>query len=180
VYLAEGDVSTITLDNDVNRQAGNLIASNGVLVRPNGSFNSIYYTKNGNASWYNAFIATFAGRFGSRDNFQMSYTHSRATDFGYQYPDVLTPLSTYRGPTNFNVPNRFSLSESLGLPTFAGKDWALREAGGWVVSGVVILQSGQPFTVNTTANYSAGGDYNADGYNYDLPNVTGYQLPAGS
>jgi hypothetical protein len=176
VYLAEGDVSTITLDNDVNRQAGNLIASNGVLVRPNSSFNSIYYTKNGNQSWYNAFIATFAGRFGSRDNFQMSYTHSHATDFGYQYPDVLAPLSTYRGPTNFNVPNRFSLSESLGLPTFAGKDWALREvAGGWVVSGVVILQSGQPFTVNTTANYSAGGDYNADGYNYDLPNVTGYQ-----
>jgi hypothetical protein len=176
VYLAEGDVSTITLDNDINRKSGNLIASGGTVVRPNSSFNSIYYTKNGNESWYNAFIATFAGRFGSRDSFQMSYTHSRATDFGYQYPDVLAPLSTYNGPTNFNVPNRFSMSESISLPTLSGKNLALREvAGGWVVSGAVILQSGLPFTVNTTANYSAGGDYNADGYNYDIPNVSNYK-----
>ncbi len=178
VYLAEGDVSTITLDNDINRKSGNLIASGGKVVRPNSSFNSIYYTKNGNESWYNAFIATFAGRFGSKDSFQMSYTHSHATDFGYQYPDVLAQRSTYNGPTNFDVPNRFSLSESMGLPDFAGHNLAMREiAGGWVVSGAVILQSGLPFTVNTTANYSAGGDYNADGYNYDLPNVSGYNQP---
>lgn len=179
VYLAEGDVSTITLNNDVNRKAGNLIASGGVVVRPNTSFNSIFYTKNGNESWYNAFIATFAGRFGAHSSFQMSYTHSSATDFGYQYPEITAPLSTYQGPTNFNVPNRFSLTESFRLPTFAGKSFALREvAGGWVVSGAMALQSGTPFTVVTTANYSktpgTGGDYNADGYNYDFPNVSNY------
>ncbi len=176
VYLAEGDVSTITLDNDVNRKAGNLIASKGVVVRPNASFNSIYYTKNGNQSWYNAFIATFAGRFGAFDSFQMSYTYSNATDYGYQYPEQTAPLSTYDGPTNFNVPQRFSASESFRLPTFAGSNLALREAaGGWVVSGTVALQSGNPFVVKTTANYSAGGDYNADGYNYDFPNASSYK-----
>lgn len=175
VYLAEGDVSTITLNNDVNRQAGNLIKSGGVVVRPNSSFNSIYYTKNGNESWYNALIATFSGRFGERGSFQMSYTHSAAKDYGYQYPDQTVPLSTYKGPTNFNVPNRFSLSESLRLPTFAERSLALREAaGGWVISGSAALQSGNPFTVVTTANYLAGGDYNADGYNYDYPNVSNY------
>ena len=176
VYLAEGDVSTITLNNDVNRKAGNLIASGGVVVRPNSSFNSVFYTKNGNESWYNAFIATFAGRLGSHSSFQMSYTHSSARDFGYQYPEITSPLSTYQGPTNFNIPNRFSLTESFHLPTFAGKSLALREvAGGWVVSSAVALQSGMPFTVLTTANYTAGGDYNADGYNYDYPNTSSYK-----
>jgi hypothetical protein len=46
---------------------------------------------------------------------------------------------------------------------------------GWTLSPVIILQSGQPFTVYTSAqynstDYSQGGDYNADGFGYDVPN----------
>ncbi len=175
VDLPEGDISTITPNNDVNRAAGKLIASGGKLVRPNPSFGTILYTRNGNQSVYNAFIATINGRFGPRDSFQASYTRSRATDYGYQYPDPLAPRSTYRGPSNFNVPQRFSLSESLNLPELKGRSMAVRAAaGGWTISGAVILQSGNPFTVYTTATFSGGGDYNADGYNYDFPNASGY------
>jgi hypothetical protein len=36
------------------------------------------------------------------------------------------------------------------------------------------LQSGTPFVVFNNAPFSAGGDYNADGFNYDFPNVAGY------
>ena len=45
---------------------------------------------------------------------------------------------------------------------------------------IVILQSGQPFTVYTSAQFSAGGDYNADGYNYDMPDVPAFGRTIGS
>jgi len=66
--------------------------------------------------------------------------------------------------------------------------------GGWSISGTTIVQSGYPFTVYTSEAFapvsnSAGqfvafapgsGDYNADGDNYDFPDVNSYkQSPAG-
>jgi hypothetical protein len=59
---------------------------------------------------------------------------------------------------------------------------------GWILSGTTILQSGYPVNVSTNApfipvvnssgvftGYAAGsGDYNADGDNYDFPDVSSY------
>jgi hypothetical protein len=42
---------------------------------------------------------------------------------------------------------------------------------GWAVSAIAAIQSGTPFWVHTTAAYGSGGDYNADGTNYDIPNA---------
>ena len=47
---------------------------------------------------------------------------------------------------------------------------------GWGVSVVDVQQSGYPMTVLTTAPFTAGGDYNADGDNLDYPNVTSYDM----
>lgn len=192
--LPEGDINTISPDNDINRVAGSYIANKGKLVRPLTSFGAINYTRNGNQSHYNAFIATINGRFGSRDTFQASYTRSSTIDYGTQYPDVLAPRSTYAGPANFDIPNHFSLSESLKLPGVSGSNPVVRAAtSGWVLSGSVILQSGTPFTAITTATFqptqdangnvtglkTGSGDYNGDGYNYDYPNApaNGYAQP---
>jgi hypothetical protein len=67
--------------------------------------------------------------------------------------------------------------------------------GGWQFGGVWILQTGLPFTVYTSAAFhgtcgtaatpvactegqaftvNTGGDYNADGTNYDIPNVPSF------
>jgi hypothetical protein len=46
--------------------------------------------------------------------------------------------------------------------------------GGWTLSPVIIMQSGQPFTVYTSAQYSSGGDYNGDGFDYDTPNTPSF------
>ena len=194
--LPEGDIATINANNDVNRLSGSLIANKNKLVRPLASFGAINYTRNGNESHYNAFIATVNGRFGSRDTFQASYTRSSGTDYGYQYPENLAPRSTYQGPTSFDIPSHFSLSESLKLPGMRKSNLFLREAtDGWVISGAVILQSGLPFTVLTTASFqptqdasgnvtglkTGSGDYNGDGKNYDFPNApsSGYEQPHG-
>jgi hypothetical protein len=45
---------------------------------------------------------------------------------------------------------------------------------GWTLSPIIILQSGQPFTVYTSAQYSSGGDYNGDGFDYDTPDVPSF------
>ena len=42
---------------------------------------------------------------------------------------------------------------------------------GWEVSVISSIQSGTPFWVDTTAAYGHGGDCNADGTNYDIPNA---------
>jgi hypothetical protein len=191
--LPEGDISTINANNDINRVSGSYIANKNKLVRPLTSFGAINYTRNGNQSHYNAFIATINGRFGARDTFQASYTRSSAIDYGTQYPDNLAPRSTYEGPANFDIPNHFSLSESLRLPGKKGGYLVGAVTDGWVVSGLVILQSGTPFTALTTATFQptldasgnvtglkpGSGDYNGDGKNYDFPNVpsAGYSQP---
>jgi len=55
--------------------------------------------------------------------------------------------------------------------------------GGWQFGGVLILQTGLPFTVYTSASFNpvydadgnvtsnTGGDYNADGRTWDVPNT---------
>ena len=63
----------------------------------------------------------------------------------------------------------------------------LKEAlGGWQISNVTILQSGQPFTVFCSTPFipvrdasgqligNAGCDYNADGVNNDVPNAPAF------
>jgi hypothetical protein len=45
--------------------------------------------------------------------------------------------------------------------------------GNWQVGGVWIIQTGLPFTVYTSAAYPTG-DFNADGYNYDVPNTPSF------
>jgi len=192
--LPEGDVNTINANNDINRVTGSYIANKGKLVRPLTSFGAINYTRNGNRSHYNAFIATINGRFGARDTFQASYTRSSAVDYGTQYPDVLAPRSLYQGPSNFDIPSHFALSESLRVPRISGSNRYLRAVtNGWVLSGSVVLQSGTPFTVLTTATFqptldgrgnvtglrTGSGDYNGDGKNYDFPNApaSGYKQP---
>jgi hypothetical protein len=187
--LLEGSVYTITANNDVNRFAGDLIQNKNTLHRLDPSFGAINYTVNGNKSSYNAFIGTVTGRFG-RSSFQASYTRSNVRDYGLQYPDS-TNITQYEGPANFNVPNRFSITESIDLPRLAHRNRILQEvAGGWVLSGTAVFESGFPFTVYTSAAFNpsldaagnviglkaGSGDYNGDGYNYDFPNVpsTGY------
>ncbi|MBV9154922.1 MAG: TonB-dependent receptor [Acidobacteriaceae bacterium] len=191
--LLVGNVTTLTANYDINRYAGDLIANKNVLHRLLPSFGAINYTKNGDKSGYNAFIATFRGRLGARDNFQVAYTRSNVHDYGYQFPDANVPLSTYEGPSSFNVPNRISITETLGLPLLNNANGVIRTiAGDWQLSGNFIAESGFPFTVYTSAAFlpvitngvvtglaTGSGDYNGDGYNYDWPNIpsSGYSQP---
>ena len=192
---------------DVNVYAGDLIqhlsckgtgASTtcaGKTTRPNTSFGSITYTLNGARQNYNALIVAVKGRFLQRGFLTASYTKSRDYDNALAYPT--SDYTQYYGPSSYDVPSRFSLGTSYQIPGFNHDNGLVgRLTGGYTISGIVALQSGQPFTVVTTAafaatlidssqpatagnlKYTAGsGDFNADGRNLDFPNVSSYSQP---
>jgi hypothetical protein len=168
---------------DINNFPGSLVQNNGKFVRLNTNFGSIRYTVNGPTSTYNAFIASFKGRFMHRGFINASYTRSSSHDDAGTYPTVQSNTgnySQYWGPSNWDTPNRLSLAVSYELPDLkTGPAFLHYLTNGWKPSAITILQSGTPFTVLQNASYSAGGDYNADGNNSDLPDVPayGYDIP---
>lgn len=91
-----------------------------------------------------------------------------------------------RGRADFDIRQQFSANGTWTVPNSYGNPLEKNILGGWQFGGVWILQTGLPFTVYTTAAFApvfnssgqvignTGGDYNADGSNYDLPNVPSF------
>jgi Carboxypeptidase regulatory-like domain len=167
-------------------------------TRLNPSFGAITYSANDRYGNYNAVFFDFKGHF-SRGFIDASYTRSRSKDDALTYPDPFNS-SQYYSPSNFDVPNRFSLTFNYslkGLNDGAGAVGHL--TGGWGLSGTSIFQSGYPLTPDNTNGfvavcqsgalsnqtgcsasdpavaYNAGsGDYNGDGNNLDYLDATSY------
>lgn len=72
-----------------------------------------------------------------------------------------------KGPSNFNLTNRFTWITSYALPNMSGGWEKLRN--GWGLDSTVTLQTGQPFTLN----YNGEDDYSGGGDIYDRPDVVG-------
>jgi hypothetical protein len=91
-----------------------------------------------------------------------------------------------RGRSDFDIRQQFSADGTWTVPNSYGSRWERGVLGGWQFGGVWLIQSGLPFTVYTTAPFSpvfnsagqvvgnTGGDYNADGSNFDVPNVPSF------
>jgi hypothetical protein len=183
-----GQETATSYGTDINRFAGDLILNYPTPKRLNPSFGSITYAQNGAVSSYNALILALRGRIGKRGFFNASYTRSSSRDDAQVYP-TFTNIHQYYGPSVFNAPNRFSLSASYDIPGMNSSNAFARVlTNGWVFSEITIFQSGYPFVVSTNAPFEpvlnsggqviglqpGSGDYNADGDNYDFPNVTSY------
>jgi Carboxypeptidase regulatory-like domain len=114
-------------------------------------------------SHYNALQATLAHRFGKGLYFQSAYTYSKSID------DVSTASVAFltrvnnqtdarasRGLSDFDRRQRFVTSAVYQLPFFTHADGLTKMAlGGWEASGVIVLQSGAPFTVYDPAGGTA-------------------------
>jgi hypothetical protein len=164
---------------DWNRSDGNLITNGGKLVNPNPNFGTMNYVSNILNGSYNAMILTLRRTVGRGATFQSSYTLGRTKsdlnagtrfdhDGGFTVPDP-TLYHSYYADANWDVRNRFSFS---GVYTLPGMKSGIGKVltSGWEVSVISALQTGTPFWVHTTAAYGSGGDYNADGTNWDVPN----------
>jgi len=80
--------------------------------------------------------------------------------------DSTNPQLEY-GPSNFNIPRRFTWNFSYDLPKMGG-DWQ-RLKNGWGLNSVLSLQDGQPFHFN----YNFEDDFSGSGNGFDRPDVVG-------
>lgn len=99
-----------------------------------------------------------------------------------------------RGRADFDIRQQFSADGTWTVPNSCNAMWKRALLGGWQFGGVWLMQIGLPFTVYTTASFNpvfdsagnvvgnTGGDYNADGSDFDVPNVPnfGSHLPGQS
>jgi hypothetical protein len=164
---------------DFNRVNGDLLDGN--LDRLTSNFGSMTYLNNVNEMWYKAMLVTVRRSFGSMFSFQASYNLASTQDLGQGgdrtlgtlYDDFDDPSHLHRkGPSAWDVRNRFSASGLINFPTpFAHSGITKTVLGGWELGFTLSAQSGTPYSVVNSNDFSDGGDYNADGYDYDYPNT---------
>jgi hypothetical protein len=107
-------------------------------------------------------------------------------------------LAAQRGRSDFDIHQQFAADGTWMVPNHYNTALLRNVLGGWQFGGVWTLQTGLPLTVMTSAAFSpicsggtvqavngscptgstitgdSGGDYNADGSNYDVPNVPSF------
>ena len=82
-------------------------------------------------------------------------------------PNDSTRPNLEYGPSNFNVPHRFTWIFGYDIPKMEGA-WQ-RLKNGWGFNNSVTLQSGQPFQFN----YNFEDDYSGSGNAFDRPDIVG-------
>jgi outer membrane receptor protein involved in Fe transport len=105
-------------------------------------------------------------------NYVWSKSLDNASDGEDFVPNAAEPQDSTRpsleyGPSNFNVPHRFTWIFGYELPKMSGRWSKLRN--GWGVDSTVTLQSGQPFNLNYNCEDDFSGSANCD----DRPDVVG-------
>lgn len=129
------------------------VLSGSSPIDPGLPLTNIYETTSVGNGNYNALWTTVTKSFASGLQFNGSYTWSKALDYNsysststaYGPPqNSLDPRGDY-GPSDFDTRNHFSLSGVYNMPFKAN-----RLVSGWEVSTITVLQSGDPFTVETS------------------------------
>jgi len=191
-----------TYNQDLNRFAGDLIINKGTLQRLNPNFGGINYASSEGNSSGNYVSATLSQRFSHGVSFRGIYTFGHALDTlsnsGSLANGAITSsnqngpiiqngnLAFQRARSDFDIRQQFGFEGSWLVPNNYSTAWARNLLGGWRFSGIWIMQTGLPFSVYTSAGFApvfdgngnvvgnTGGDYNADGSNYDVPNVPSF------
>jgi hypothetical protein len=199
---------------DLNRFAGDLIVNNGSLQRLNPSFASLpYATSDGNSIGHYGSVM-LSRQYSQGVGLRGIYTwgkaldeptsNSASIDQGSIVPTTQNgPVFTngnftaQRGRSDYDIRQQFSAIGTWTVPNRYDSVVTRDILGGWQFAGVLVLQTGLPFTVVNNSSFSpicsggatpvgggcpvgstivgdAGGDYNADGSNVDVPNVPSF------
>lgn len=142
--------------------------------------NSVFYKAEG-ISNYNALQLSATKRFSHGLSLTAAYTYSHTLDeqsglgLFYTGNDPLNPRSGY-GNSDFDRTHVFTISYTYNLPDFTKRSGALPYiVNGWSISGVTVLQSGQPYSVYDYSGAVGGLFYSYNDYitNPILPIVNG-------
>lgn len=129
-------------------------------------------------SAYHALLLNLRRRFANGLSFHAAYTYGQAMESGGGTPldrggssGFQDPLNIHadRGPTSFDVKQRFAANWIWELPFGAGRRWLSSASGatqqilgGWQISGLATLQTGLPFSPAYITNLAGTGSYRPD------------------
>jgi hypothetical protein len=100
--------------------------------------------------------------------FLASYTYSKSLDSADGWPGMSNENSIAQDPYNFraeygrsstDLRHRFTLSMVYLVPSFSSSRLVNTVAGGWQLSGLLVLQTGFPFTVLVPSDVANIGQY---------------------
>ncbi|MGA9510767.1 MAG: TonB-dependent receptor [Candidatus Sulfotelmatobacter sp.] len=136
----------------------------------------IYQEKSSGKSNYNSLQVSYKVNGWHGITSAVNYVYSKSLDNSSDLEDFVpnaaqpqdsnNPQSEY-GPSNFNVPNRFTWVFAYEFPHQGGDMQRLKN--GWGIESTVTLQSGQPFQFN----YNCEDDYSGGAECFDRPDVVG-------
>lgn len=189
----------IMLYSNINTYAGDLIVNKGTWKGLNPNFGPIEYGTTDGNSIGNYGSVSLTRRTSHGLAMKGIYTYGRALDTFSSSGSLdtgsittTTPviqefeLNQQRGRADFDIRQQFSVDGTWTVPNPWNSHLARNVLGGWQFGGVWTLQTGLPFTVYTSAPFdpvlnssgqvvgNTGGDYNADGVNYDVPNAPSF------
>jgi hypothetical protein len=175
---------------DFNRFDGDICASavscDFINDRLAPGWGQITWISNESQSSYHGLNAQLRKRYTHGFTFTANYTYGKVLDNvtegglgdyfnvnGYAalysgVSDIQNPKLD-RGPSEFDVRHRFTLTGFWELPSPKGVGPANKVLGGWQLSTIVTLQSGRPFDVFCGLAWFSGCDFNMDGLAYDRP-----------
>jgi hypothetical protein len=176
------------LQTDVNRFAGDEIINQGNQARLNQSFGTVEYGRSIGIANSNVGAFGLSRHFSKGWTAHAIYTWGKALDLTSNNDNGVGGDGSAEGVFDAdNVTTQYGRSDYDSRQRFSGDAvWSVPGVktgighlitSGWTLSPIIILQSGQPFTVYTSKqftygpDYASGGDYNADGFGYDLPNT---------
>jgi hypothetical protein len=169
------------LQTDVNRFGGDYIVNNGSSKRLNQSFAGVLYGRSAGIANSNVGAFGISRRFSQGWTTHATYTFSKSLDLlssndngvgGEAVYDAAHPEGQY-ARSDYDARHRLSADAVWDIPGVR-QGFLGTLTRGFTVSPIVILQSGNPYNVYTSATYASGGDYNADGYGYDTPNTPAF------
>ena len=198
--IAEADYNgshstNLYVQTDVNRFPGDLIANQGTQTRLNPNFGAIIFGRTIGIADGHYGTLMLSKRFSHSWSLRGIFTFGKATDDTSSNDNgtnngeaIFNPLDVpfQHGRADYNVAKRFTVDSVVEVPSgFFKNRFAKAVFGGWRMSNILVLQSGLPFSVFTSASFSpvfdstgnviglqpGSGDFNADGYAYDLPNA---------
>jgi hypothetical protein len=155
--------------------------STGVLPYP--AFNLVEYMDPGGNSIYHGLDATVERRFKGGLGFRVAYTWSKSIDNSTEqqgaggsnaFGQDSRNAAAWRGPSDFDIPQRVIGSYIYDLPFGKGRKFVSRGflsqvLGGFQISGSAFRQSGRAFTLFATINDSSIDS----GLQHALPNIVG-------
>jgi hypothetical protein len=185
-YVGTKATHLLTLS-DLNQFVNNgqqvLLNAQGQPVLPYPGFGLLEYSQNDGNSSYNGLDFTVERRFAAGLAFRLAYTWSKSIDdtaeelsvYGSNaFSQITNNQRAWRGPSDFDVPQRVVFSWVYELPFGRSKPWlssgvASKVFGGFQFAGSYSYAAGRPFTAFDNANNSSIDI----GEEQALPNVIG-------